>query len=195
MKLWELLLLAAALATDAFAVSICKGLASKASYIKTGLACGIWFGFFQGLMPFLGWLLTATVSSYIENIAPYIAFALLLILGIKMIYEARKECACCEEQDEEELAKNASIAPRVMLAFAIATSIDALAAGVTFAATATNILLAVTLIAVVTFIFCFVGAAFGAKVGEKWKTGAELLGGVVIIALGIKILIEHLVTL
>lgn len=195
MKLWELLLLSAALATDAFAVSICKGLASKASYIKTGLLCGIWFGAFQGLMPFFGWLLAASVSSYIQEVAPYVAFTLLLVLGIKMIIEAYRECRCTESPCEEELARNASLSPRVMLAFAIATSIDALAAGVTFAAMNTNILLAVSLIAIVTFIFCFVGAAFGAKVGEKWKTGAEMLGGIAIVGLGVKILIEHLLTL
>ncbi len=192
--------MAVALAMDAFAVSICKGLATTASYIKTGLACGIWFGIFQGLMPFIGWLLGSTVSSYIEGYSSYIAFALLAFLGGKMIFEALSEAReakraaaegiVCEDNAE----KNASLAPKVMVVFAVATSIDALAAGLTLAAVGMKILmvlLAVLFIGVVTFLFSFVGAAAGARIGSKFSTKAQIAGGVVLIALGAKILIEH----
>lgn len=196
MSLWELIAIAVALAADAFAVSICKGLATKEKYIKTGLACGIWFGFFQALMPFLGWLLGSAFAAYVDSIAPYIAFALLAFLGIKMIVEAIKEikeakqaaaegiCLCCQNE------KNASLLPATMFAFAIATSIDALAAGVSFAAMNANVWIAVSLIGVITFICSFIGAALGAKVGGKFSGKAELAGGIVLLAIGVKILIE-----
>ncbi len=200
MSIWELLIMAVALAMDAFAVSICKGLSSKESFIKTGLACGIWFGVFQGLMPFIGWLLGSTVASYIDGYSSYIAFALLAFLGGKMIFEAISEAreakkaaaegiCMCSQNDE----KNASLAPRIMVVFAIATSIDALAAGLTLAAVGANILVAVLSIGIVTFLFSFVGAAAGARIGSKFSTKAQIAGGVVLIALGVKILIEHFV--
>lgn len=196
MQIWELLLLAAALSMDAFAVSICKGLASKENHIKTGLVCGIWFGFFQALMPFLGWLLASLVAGYVESVSAYIAFALLTFLGIKMILEAKEECPCCNcEESAEENAKNASLTPRIMIVFAIATSIDAMAAGVTFAAMQEKrLVLAFAMIGVITFLCSFIGAAIGAKVGAKWKQKAEIAGGIALIGLGLKILIEHLVT-
>ncbi len=202
MGIWELLIMAVALAMDAFAVSICKGLASAGSYIKTGLACGIWFGVFQGLMPFIGWLLGSTVSSYIEGYSSYIAFALLAFLGGKMIFEAigeAREAKCAAAEGiicDENREKNASLAPKVMVVFAIATSIDALAAGLTLAAVGMDIfgaLIAVLFIGVVTFLFSFVGAAAGARIGSKFSTKAQIAGGVVLIALGLKILIEHFV--
>lgn len=190
MTTFEILVLALALAMDAFAVSICKGLSSRVHYLKTGLVCGIWFGVFQALMPFLGWLLGSTVAEYVDKFSAYIAFALLAFLGIKMIVEAiesRNEC-CCDE-------KSVSLAPRVMLAFAIATSIDALAAGLTLAALQAPLLLALLMIGVTTFALSFVGAAIGAKFGARYKTGAEIAGGIVLLLLGMKILAEHLVTL
>ncbi len=200
MSIWELLIMAVALAMDAFAVSICKGLSSKDSFIKTGLACGIWFGVFQGLMPFIGWLLGSTVASYIDGYSSYIAFALLAFLGGKMIFEAVSEAReakkaaseriCMSSQNDE---KNASLAPRIMVVFAVATSIDALAAGLTLAAVGANIAVAVLSIGIVTFLFSFVGAAAGARIGSKFSTKAQIAGGVVLIALGIKILIEHFI--
>jgi len=193
MSVIELLLLAVALAMDAFAVSICKGLSSKESYIKTGLVCGAWFGIFQALMPFLGWLLASLVATYVESVSAYIAFILLVFLGGKMIFEAIKEgdtCHCCEENE-----KNASLSFRVMLGFAIATSIDAMAAGVTLAVNGEKrVALALAFIGTVTFLFCFIGAAVGAKVGERWRSKAEIIGGVILIALGAKILIEYLLS-
>ncbi|MBO5755658.1 MAG: manganese efflux pump, partial [Clostridia bacterium] len=167
----EILLLALALAMDAFAVSICKGLSSRAHYLKTGLVCGLWFGFFQALMPFLGWLLGSTVADYVERFSAYIAFALLAFLGIKMIVEAVKDrCECCCDD------KHASLAPKVMVAFAIATSIDALAAGLTLAAVHAPLPLSLLIIGVTTFLLSFIAAAIGAKFGSRFKTGAEVAG-------------------
>lgn len=185
----EILLLGLALAMDAFAVSICKGLSSKAHYLKTGLVCGLWFGFFQALMPFLGWLLGSTVASYVERFSSYIAFGLLAFLGIKMIVEAlESRCECCCDD------KHASLSPKVMIAFAIATSIDALAAGLTLAAVQAPLFLSLLIIGVTTFLLSFVAAAIGAKFGARFKTGAEIAGGIVLVLLGLKILIEHLVS-
>lgn len=192
MTFFEIFALGVALAMDAFAVSICKGLSSKVHYLKTGLVCGLWFGFFQALMPFLGWLLGSTVAGYVERFSAYIAFGLLAFLGIKMIVEALKdgdECECgCDE-------KSASLAPRVMLAFAIATSIDALAAGLTLAAMQAPLLLSLLVIGLTTFVLAFIGSALGAKFGARYKTGAEVAGGIVLLLLGIKILAEHLISL
>ena len=208
MTFTELLIIAIALAMDAFAVSICKGLAARGSYLKTGVVCGAWFGVFQGLMPFLGWLLGSTVADYIDKYKAYIVFVLLAFLGVKMIVEAVKdakegcvcECQCSTEISEtldpaptESKNNDASLAPFLMFTMAIATSIDALATGLTFAATGANILLAVTLIGVVTFIFCFIGSIVGAKIGTKCKTQAEIAGGIILIGIGLKFLIERLV--
>ena len=209
MSTLDLLLLAIALSMDAFAVSICKGLASKGSYIKTGLVCGLWFGVFQALMPFLGWLLGSTVASYVEKYSAYLAFILLTFLGIKMIYEPLRElkeerklreemagsgvenyCLSCSDNEED-----ASLSPKIMLVFAIATSIDALAAGLSFAATGANVWIAISFIGVTTFLFSFVGSAVGAKIGGKFKHKAEIAGGVILIGIGIKILVEHLLSL
>ena len=202
MQIIDLLFLAVALSMDAFAVSICKGLASKESHMKTGLVCGIWFGAFQALMPALGWLLGSSVAGYVNKYSAYIAFVLLAFLGIKMIVEAIKEyleekksaeegiCCCCEQNE-----KNASLGFKVMLVFAIATSIDALAAGLSFAAMEANILIAVTFIGVTTFLFSFIGSALGAKIGGKFRYKAEIAGGIILIGIGLKILIEHLISL
>ncbi len=190
MEIWEIVVVSLALAMDAFAVSICKGLASKEKFIKTGVACGLWFGFFQALMPFLGWLLGTTVATYVEKYSSWIAFALLAFLGIKMIREA-----ILDSKEEEDLDKDSSLAPKIMVVFAVATSIDALAAGLTFAALDVNIVLAISLIGVITCVFSFIGSVIGAKIGSKFKTKAEIAGGIILIGIGLKILIEHLITL
>ena len=194
MGIIELILLAIALAMDAFAVAICKGISSKQSPLKTGLVCGIWFGFFQALMPFLGWLLSSLVVDYVDRFSAYIAFALLTFLGIKMIAGAIGECKCgCEKADNKEEQKNASLAFGVMLTFAVATSIDALAAGVSFATMKANVVIAVSLIGVITFLFSFFGSFLGVKLGNKFRAKAEIFGGVILVALGLKILIEHFI--
>lgn len=181
MTLWELVLIACALSMDAFAVSICKGLSVKEYHIRYSLLCGLYFGFFQGFMPFLGFILGSQAEHLIASIDHWIAFVLLSIIGIQMIRESRQ----CEKLDD-------SFAPKAMLILAIATSIDALAIGVTFSFLAVNIWYAVSLIGVITFIFSAIGVKMGAIFGCKYKGIAELTGGIVLILMGTKILIEHL---
>ena len=196
----ELFIMAVALAMDAFAVSVCKGLASRRDFIKTGLVCGAWFGAAQALMPFLGWVLGTAFASFIESYSAYVAFALLAFLGGKMIWEAAEEiieekkarrqgveCPCgCDD-------KNSSLAPKVMVVFALATSIDALAAGITLAAVGANILVAISFIGVMTFLLSFVGSAIGAKIGSRFSSKAQIAGGCILLILGIKILIENFI--
>ena len=187
MEFYEYIIIAVTMAMDAFAVSVCKGVASRGNYKKTGLVCGIWFGGFQALMPLLGWafgvLLIELVN--IETVSGYIAFLLLAFLGGKMIAESleKDECDCCCE-------KNSSLAFKTMFAFAIATSIDALAIGVTISLLKANILIAISLIGVVTFILSFIGSIIGAKIGSKFEKKAEFVGGVVLVLLALKFLIE-----
>lgn len=183
MNFWELLLLAVGLSMDAFAVSVCKGLAMKQLTWKNILIPGLWFGGFQGLMPFLGWLLGSRFTNYITSVDHWIAFFLLGILGVNMLREARSG------QDEEA---DASLGFRTMLAMAVATSIDALAVGITFAFLAVNILWAVSFIALVTFVLSGVGVKIGSVFGTRFKAKAEALGGCILILLGVKILLEHL---
>ena len=203
MTIWEILIIGIGLAADAFAVSLCKGLSSKQNYLKTGFVCGIWFGVFQGLMPLLGWLLGSTVAAYIDAYKAYISFVLLAFLGGKMVVEAVKdlkegkgcECECCSDDATTcsvDTEKDSSLAPAIMIAMAVATSIDALAVGFDFAVRDVNILLAVSIIGVVTFVCCFIGSAVGAKIGSKYKTPAEIAGGVILVGMGLKFLIEGL---
>ena len=164
MGLYEYIIIAITMAMDAFAVSICKGVASKEKMIKTGLICGLWFGVFQALMPLLGWLFGEALMQFIniENISGYIAFALLSFLGVKMIKESlEKDCDCNND--------NSSLAFKVMIVFAIATSIDALAVGVTISILDANIWFSILLIGVITFLLSFVGSILGAKVGSKYE--------------------------
>ena len=183
MGFWELLLLAVGLSMDAFAVSICKGLAMDRVTLKKACIPGLWFGGFQGAMPLLGWLLGSRFTSYITSVDHWIAFVLLGILGFNMLREAKNGEA--EEAD-------ASLGFRVMLAMAVATSIDALAVGITFAFLEVNILPAVSFIALVTFLFSAVGVKIGSLFGTRLKAKAEALGGIILILLGVKILLEHL---
>ena len=183
MSLLELFLLAIGLSMDAFAVSVCKGLSVRRGSMKQALTVGIWFGGFQALMPFLGYLLGITFSSLITSIDHWIAFVLLGIIGSSMIKESR-------EDEEEELS--ASFDMKTMLALAVATSIDALAVGVTFAFLHVNIVWAVTFIGCTTFVLSAVGVKVGNIFGMKYKSRAELAGGVILILMGVKILLEHL---
>ena len=176
----ELMLLAVGLSMDALAVSICKGLAMDRVTLGRMVLVGLWFGGFQGLMPLLGWLLG---SRYITAIDHWIAFALLAILGINMLREARSG-------DTEEAS--ASLGFRVMFAMAVATSIDALAVGITFAFLEVDILPAVCCIALTTFLLSSLGVKFGSLCGTRMQSKAEALGGVILILLGLKILLEHL---
>ena len=183
MSLWDLFIIAVALSMDAFAVSICKGLSVQRLEKKHALSVGLWFGGFQSFMPLIGWLLGVSFQSLITSIDHWIAFALLGIIGINMVREALG--------GEEEACSN-SFAVREMLTLAIATSIDALAVGVTFAFLQVDIVPAVTFIGITTFFLSMVGIKIGNLFGARYKKKAELFGGVVLIAMGVKILLEHL---
>lgn len=182
MRTAELLIIAIGLSMDAFAVAICKGLSMQKMSYKNAVKTGLYFGGFQALMPFIGYLLGTQFKGYITSIDHWIAFALLSIIGIKMIKESRSEY---ERLDDSFNLKN-------MLVLSIATSIDALAVGVTFAFLQVDIVFAVSIIGITTFIFSFIGVKIGNVFGAKFKSKAELTGGIILIAMGIKILVEHL---
>lgn len=186
MKFWELFLIAAGLSMDAFAVSVCKGLSVGKAKAGHCLTAGVYFGGFQALMPLIGYLLGEGLESFITRIDHWIAFVLLGLIGLGMIRESRQSAP------QEEL--DASFSHRTMLPLAVATSIDALAVGVTFAFLQVSILPAVSLIGVVTFLFSAAGVKVGSVFGGRYKSRAELLGGVVLVLMGTKILLEHLRT-
>ena len=183
MSLLSLFIIAIGLAMDAFAVSICNGLAmQKVSFKKAGIV-GLWFGGFQALMPFVGYLLGSQFEQYITAFDHWIAFALLLLIGGSMIREALSK--------QEECA-NASLDIKSMLLLAVATSIDALAVGVTFAFLQVEIIPAIAFIGVITFVLSTLGVKVGNVFGVKYKSKAELAGGVILIFMGFQILFEHL---
>ncbi len=181
MSLWELFILAVGLSMDAFAVSICKGLSLGKTELKNSITAGLYFGGFQMLMPLIGYLLGIRFQAMIQSIDHWVAFILLCLIGINMIKEANAQEEC-----------SASMAPKEMFPLAVATSIDALAVGVTFAFLDVNIVPAVSFIGIITFIFSAVGIKIGSVFGLKYKSRAEILGGIVLIGMGIKILLEHL---
>ncbi len=188
MTLYDLFFLAVALAMDAFAVSVCKGFTLQKIDFGKAVTVGLYFGVFQALMPFLGYLLANVFSEQIQGFDHWVAFILLGFLGIKMIIEAvREKEECCDKDC-------GSISFRVMLPLAIATSIDALAAGITLRINKGNvdILTAIIIIGVVTFIICALGVWIGHFFGVKYQKKAEIFGGVILILLGIKILLEDL---
>ena len=191
MGLIEVIILAVGLAMDAFAVSVCKGLAMKKATFKNALICGIWFGGFQGLMPFIGYLLGASFAQYINVISSWIAFALLSLIGGNMIREALSK-------DEETASADLDI--KTMLIMAIATSIDALAVGIAFACEKINILavsdivntlIGVGIIGIITCIISCFGVKIGNVFGSKFKSKAEFCGGLILIFIGVKILLEY----
>lgn len=183
MNFLTLLSLAIALSMDAFSVSICKGLTTKKFSIKIAISCGLWFGFFQALMPVIGYFLGIQFESLITSIDHWIAFGLLFLIGANMIREA------FGDEDDKNSSKNDI---KTMFLLAIATSIDALAIGVTFAFLQVNIWTAILIIGVTTFIFSFVGVAIGNFFGSKYSKPASIIGGVILILIGTKILLEHL---
>ena len=183
MGLLELFILAVGLSMDAFAVSVCKGLAMPKISVKKAVIVGIWFGGFQALMPALGYLLGSQFKDSITAVDHWIAFILLGIIGGNMIREA------CSGECEKE---NDSLDIKTMFLLAVATSIDALAVGITFAFLKVNIVAAVSFIGATTFIISAAGVKIGNIFGTKYKAKAELAGGVILILLGLKILLEHL---
>ena len=185
---FEIFLMAVALSMDAFAVAICKGLATEKAQIKHMVVVGAWFGIFQALMPFIGCTVGSAFLSYIEAVDHWIAFILLGFIGGNMIKESlskEEECDCTD----------ASLSFKVMLTMAIATSIDALAAGVGMSVDLDGmgqILIAVLAIGVITFILSAIGVKIGNVFGSKYKFLAELSGGIVLVGMGFKILLEHM---
>jgi len=183
MGVLELLLLSIGLAMDAFAVSVCKGISMKKMNWKKAIIIGLYFGGFQALMPTIGYFLGAAFQSLITSIDHWIAFILLGIIGGGMIKESFGD-------DEEN--RNDDVSFKTMIVLAIATSIDALAIGITFAFLNVNLVLAISLIGIITFILSVFGTKIGNRFGDKYEKKAEFLGGVILVLLGIKILLEHL---
>ena len=184
----ELVLMGVGLAMDAFAVSVCKGLGVTKLNKKQALIIGLYFGGFQALMPFVGWLLGSQFQQYITHIDHWIAFILLAFIGGKMMVEAIKEW-----NDEEVVeVKDAPLDHKNMLMLSVATSIDALAVGITFAFLNTPIVEAITVIGITTMIISIAGVCVGNFFGSRYKSKAEFVGGLILVLLGVKILLEHL---
>ena len=181
MGLTETLLLAAALAMDAFAAAVCKGMSMRKTGVKAMLTVGLWFGGFQALMPLIGFALGTAFEKKIEAVDHWAAFALLCVIGINMIREA------FGSQD----AQDGCVDIKSMAPAAVAVSIDALAAGVTFILDGVNVPVAVTVTGVITFLLSAAGVKAGSLFGMRYKKRAELAGGVTLIGLGIKIVLEH----
>ena len=187
MGLLELFILAVGLSMDAFAVSVCKGLSVTKMEPKHALLCGAYFGGFQALMPALGYLLGSQFESMITQIDHWIAFILLAFIGGKMLWEA-----FTEDEDEGNGKDAEKIDLGEYLILAIATSIDALAVGISFAALSVDIVPAVSLIGITTFVFSVAGVAIGHTFGARYEKPATIVGGVVLVLIGLKILLEHL---
>lgn len=182
MSILEIILTSVGLSMDAFAVSICKGLSLKKIDVKKCFIIGLYFGFFQAIMPLIGYFLGVNMKEFIMSIDHWIVFILLAMIGINMVLEAFRE----------ENNINDKIDFKTMIMLAIATSIDALAVGITFAFLEVNILLAVSLIGIITFAICMIGVKIGNIFGNKYEKKAQVFGGVILILLGLKILLEHL---
>lgn len=189
----ELFILAVGLSMDAFAVSICKGLGMKKATLKSELTCGLWFGGFQGLMPFIGFFLGSLFAKQIEAVDHWVAFVLLAVIGVNMLKEAfgEEECECecsCENGEQE-----ADLSVKTMFVMAVATSIDALAVGISLAmAGNVNIYMAVALIGITTCVLSAIGVKIGNVFGAKYEKRAQIAGGIILILIGTKILLEHL---
>ena len=182
MRLYELFFIALSLSMDAFAVSVCKGLSVGRPGLRHCLICGVWFGAFQALMPLAGWLLGVRFQGLISAVDHWIAFGLLALIGFNMVRESRADSA--EEVD-------CSFGARAMLPLAVATSIDALAVGVTFAFLKVRILPAVSFIGGTTFLLSALGVKTGCALGSRFMGRAQLAGGLILIVMGVKILVEH----
>lgn len=184
MTMYELLLAAAALSMDAFAVSVTKGLSVPKVRLRHMMICGIWFGSFQALMPLLGYLTGTMLTAFIDRWSHWIALLLLAAIGANMIREALTAEPGAAHEDS-------SFAPGTMLLLAIATSIDAFAVGATLAFLNVNLIVSVTVIGCTTFLFSAAGVQIGSLFGSKWEKPSGIAGGVILILLGIKICVEH----
>ena len=180
----ELLLIAVGLSMDAFSVSICKGLTTKKFSWRMALICGLWFGLFQALMPIIGYFLGAQFQELIEAYDHWIAFGLLALIGANMIREALSK--------KEEESTNGALDVKTMFLLAIATSIDALAVGVSFACIQVELWSSVAVIGLTTFLFSVLGVKIGNVFGSRYEKSAGIVGGIILILIGLKILLEHL---
>ena len=189
MSLLELFILAVGLSMDAFAVAVCKGLSVRKAGAKECGIVGLYFGGFQALMPAIGYFLGVQFKEYITSIDHWIAFILLGLIGFNMIRESRERA---DENDEVCPKEEHPFAVKSMLLLAVATSIDALAVGVTLAFLDVNLLASVSFIGVTTFVLSAIGVRIGNIFGMRYKSKAELAGGVILICMGLKILLEHL---
>ena len=190
MWILESLLLAVGLSMDAFAVSVCKGLGMKKARLKHSCICGAWFGGFQALMPLIGFWVGSLFADAIRTFDHWIAFGLLVFIGINMLREAfdKEECCGCEEAD---------LSFKTMLVMAIATSIDALAVGISLAMTGKSdvtVYITIGMIGIVTFLLSGIGVKVGNIFGSRYEKKAQATGGIILVLLGIKILLEHLLT-
>lgn len=187
MGLFEVLMIGVGLSMDAFAASVCKGLGMRRLNVKNMFVIALFFGGFQALMPCIGWFLGKQFESYITSVDHWVAFALLAFIGGKMIYdvfhENRKDC-CCEKTDRLNIKE--------VFTLAVATSIDALAVGISFAFLQVNIVEAVSVIGITTFVLSIAGVVIGNIFGAKYEKKATLAGGIILILIGLKILLEHL---
>ena len=189
MGIGELFLLAVGLSMDAFAVSICKGLAMKKATLKAEATCGLWFGGFQMLMPIIGFFLGSLFAEAIEAFDHWVAFGLLVIIGINMLKESLEK----EDESDDNPEKDADLSVRTMFLMAVATSIDALAVGISLAMVGSvNIWLAAAFIGICTFLLSALGVKIGNVFGSRYEKKAGFTGGVILILLGVKILLEHL---
>lgn len=190
MVFWEIFLIGVGLSMDAFAVAVCKGLSMTKVNIKQTFIIATFFGGFQALMPFLGWALGSTFADKIKKVDHWIAFALLMYIGINMIIEAVKE-----RNEKNKFETDSPIDYKELTMMAVATSIDALAVGVTFSFLSVNIAEACTIIGLTTFALSIIAVFIGNFFGMKFRTWAQIAGGVILIILGIRILVQHLMGL
>lgn len=188
MSLFELFVLAVGLSMDAFAVAVCKGLSMRKITLKNAGIVGIYFGGFQAGMPLIGYFLGLQFKDYIMSVDHWIAFILLGFLGIKMIQEAMSK----DDEDNKIEDENEMLSFKNMSILAVATSIDALAVGITLAFLQVDIVPAVSFIGIITFVLSMVGVKIGNVFGVKYKSKAELVGGIILIFMGVKILLEHI---
>ncbi len=197
MEMWELFVIAVGLSMDAFAVAICKGLSVGKVKPAHAVVTGLWFGGFQGLMPLIGYLLGTSFADMIKSVDHWVAFVLLAIIGGNMIRESlSKEEEPASDKDEGDCGcgekKNDGFGVKNMFPMAVATSIDALAVGVSFAFLSVKIVPAISFIGGITFVLSAVGVVVGNVFGSRFKSKAEMAGGIVLVGMGIKILLEHL---
>lgn len=185
MGILEVFLIGVGLSMDAFAVSVCRGLKMKKLNIGQMVLIAVFFGGFQALMPVIGWFLGTQFEAYITAVDHWIAFVLLAVIGGKMIYDSVKD-------DDDDKNEKSVLNIKELLVMAIATSIDALAVGITFAFLSVNIWSSVSIIGITTFVLSAVGVLIGHKFGAKYKNKAEFAGGIILILIGLKILLEHL---